>query len=317
MSEPTEHQHDDDNAAIEHSPLECDITRDDTTVRICIYRGRQDTRWLLEIEDEEGGSTSWDDLFDSDQEALDAALKAIEEEGIHSFSEAQSDPAAMQALWRVTMAQPAIAELDRIHSSSGKASGCHHACGVFAAVASVPEPPATDEWLELARGDHEFRNVAEAQRFAHGTVDLYNEVVRSVTELNAHCCPPAENHEAIRQFCEGYMQIASGVEDALRDPLTLLALLPIFTLAGGVDDEKLAIVAAAVDETPEQWLQRAREELADNVLALHAHWEEAREAAAERLRQRTQPQRRATPKVGRNERCPCGSGKKYKKCCEP
>ncbi len=24
---------------------------------------------------------------------------------------------------------------------------------------------------------------------------------------------------------------------------------------------------------------------------------------------------RATPKVGRNEPCPCGSGKKFKKCC--
>jgi SEC-C motif-containing protein len=27
------------------------------------------------------------------------------------------------------------------------------------------------------------------------------------------------------------------------------------------------------------------------------------------------PLRRETPKVGRNEPCPCGSGKKYKKCC--
>jgi uncharacterized protein YecA (UPF0149 family) len=25
--------------------------------------------------------------------------------------------------------------------------------------------------------------------------------------------------------------------------------------------------------------------------------------------------KRAAPKIGRNERCPCGSGKKYKKCC--
>jgi uncharacterized protein len=24
---------------------------------------------------------------------------------------------------------------------------------------------------------------------------------------------------------------------------------------------------------------------------------------------------RGTPKVGRNDACPCGSGKKYKKCC--
>ena len=27
------------------------------------------------------------------------------------------------------------------------------------------------------------------------------------------------------------------------------------------------------------------------------------------------PVRRTTPKVGRNDPCPCGSGKKYKKCC--
>jgi len=25
---------------------------------------------------------------------------------------------------------------------------------------------------------------------------------------------------------------------------------------------------------------------------------------------------RSTPKVGRNEPCPCGSGKKFKKCCD-
>ncbi|HCG04058.1 MAG TPA: preprotein translocase subunit SecA, partial [Desulfovibrio sp.] len=27
------------------------------------------------------------------------------------------------------------------------------------------------------------------------------------------------------------------------------------------------------------------------------------------------PERRAEPKVGRNDPCPCGSGQKYKKCC--
>jgi uncharacterized protein YchJ len=29
----------------------------------------------------------------------------------------------------------------------------------------------------------------------------------------------------------------------------------------------------------------------------------------------SEPFVRAHPKVGRNEPCPCGSGKKYKKCC--
>ena len=30
-----------------------------------------------------------------------------------------------------------------------------------------------------------------------------------------------------------------------------------------------------------------------------------------------EPVRRASPKIGRNDPCPCGSGKKYKKCCMP
>ena len=29
----------------------------------------------------------------------------------------------------------------------------------------------------------------------------------------------------------------------------------------------------------------------------------------------SEPVKRDAPKVGRNDDCPCGSGKKYKKCC--
>ena len=31
--------------------------------------------------------------------------------------------------------------------------------------------------------------------------------------------------------------------------------------------------------------------------------------------EKPEPVRRESPKIGRNEPCPCGSGKKYKKCC--
>jgi preprotein translocase subunit SecA len=43
---------------------------------------------------------------------------------------------------------------------------------------------------------------------------------------------------------------------------------------------------------------------------------ESCDAAASGLRpgERVGPVVRETPKVGRNEPCPCGSGKKYKKC---
>jgi preprotein translocase subunit SecA len=35
----------------------------------------------------------------------------------------------------------------------------------------------------------------------------------------------------------------------------------------------------------------------------------------EAIEKASAPVRRDVPKVGRNEPCPCGSGKKYKNCC--
>jgi uncharacterized protein len=46
------------------------------------------------------------------------------------------------------------------------------------------------------------------------------------------------------------------------------------------------------------------------VLGMHAHWLPLRLAVHERMVTRSMQ-----TKVGRNEPCPCGSGKKFKKCC--
>jgi len=51
----------------------------------------------------------------------------------------------------------------------------------------------------------------------------------------------------------------------------------------------------------------------ENVQYHHADYEEALASAAT-AEKKPQPQERALPKVGRNEPCPCGSGKKYKHC---
>lgn len=299
---------------IEHSPLERVITQDGETVSVFIYRGRADPGWLLEIEDELGGSTCWEDPFDTDQAALDEALQTIAEEGIHSFAERQVEQRTLRALWDAAVARPAIAELRRALDSANGTMSFQCACGLFAALASTPKLRAPREWLDLVKGDHVFQDLADAQRFMDGVMALYNEVVHSVTELDAHCCPPPEDHGAVREFCEGYVKIAVG-DPASQELLARTKLLPIYALAGAVPMETVNDIAAACDEYPERWLQRAREELQDTVTSLHAHWASERQAAAERQRQLTLPQRRATPKVGRNERCPCGSGKKFKKCC--
>jgi hypothetical protein len=67
-----------------HSALSCTIREDGTEVRIDIYR-LESTDWSLELVDETGASTVWNDLFPNDKAALDEALKTIREEGIRTF----------------------------------------------------------------------------------------------------------------------------------------------------------------------------------------------------------------------------------------
>jgi len=52
-----------------------------------IYKLEGGVGWSLEVVDEDGTSTVWDDLFDTDQAALDEVLKAINEEGLSAFRE--------------------------------------------------------------------------------------------------------------------------------------------------------------------------------------------------------------------------------------
>jgi hypothetical protein len=54
-------------------------------LQIEIYRLEHEPRWSLEVVDEDGTSTVWDDLFDTDQAALDEVLKTIMEEGLSAF----------------------------------------------------------------------------------------------------------------------------------------------------------------------------------------------------------------------------------------
>jgi len=66
-----------------HSPLSQRVARDGTMVEIQIYEDGKDG-WLLEIVDEFGNSTVWNESFLTDQAALTEALKTIEREGIAS-----------------------------------------------------------------------------------------------------------------------------------------------------------------------------------------------------------------------------------------
>ena len=60
------------------------LTRDGKTVQVEIY-GDGGDGWLLEVVDEYGNSTVWNDSFGSEQAALDGVLKTIDDEGMDSL----------------------------------------------------------------------------------------------------------------------------------------------------------------------------------------------------------------------------------------
>ena len=76
---------DDGDFTIIVSTLSTKIEDENTYVDIEIYRLRNNDFWTLEVVDEIGGSTVWDDKFRTDEAALKEALNTIEEDGLASF----------------------------------------------------------------------------------------------------------------------------------------------------------------------------------------------------------------------------------------
>ena len=73
------------------SPLCREIIEDGTIIQVEIYRGEDESGWILEVIDEDNASTIWDEPFDTDREALDAVMTVIEHDGIRAFLEGESE----------------------------------------------------------------------------------------------------------------------------------------------------------------------------------------------------------------------------------
>jgi hypothetical protein len=69
---------------VKRSDMNRRVTQGGRSVQIDIYEDGKGG-WLLEIIDDHGNSTCWDDSFAGEQAALDEGVRAIEEEGIGAF----------------------------------------------------------------------------------------------------------------------------------------------------------------------------------------------------------------------------------------
>lgn len=73
------------------SPLSQSVTRNGVEVRVEIY-GDSQGGWILEIVDAENASHVWDEHFETDQQALTEALRALDEEPLEFLGRAADRP---------------------------------------------------------------------------------------------------------------------------------------------------------------------------------------------------------------------------------
>jgi len=116
---------------------------------------------------------------------------------------------------------------------------------------------------------------------------------------------PEELLDDIKQaYAEVWLTQLHGLDDVKRD----LVMGKDRILARLADDPHRRLVSDTVAEMG--WWACFREDSQNRAKGTA----QASQIPAESSRP-SSPIKRATPKTGRNERCPCGSGKKYKKCC--
>lgn len=76
---------DDDEPNMVNSGKSQRVIIDGLPFSIEIYRLQTDKNWTLEVVDHEGTSHVWDDPFESDKDARNTALEAIQSEGALAF----------------------------------------------------------------------------------------------------------------------------------------------------------------------------------------------------------------------------------------
>ena len=105
---------------------------------------------------------------------------------------------------------------------------------------------------------------------------------------------------------------ARQVEQLLSSPQgALLADFGLFCQEKGVSPDEAAAMGrdaeGPIAELREEWLSTPRASLGGRMPA-----DLLREGG---MFDKVETYRREVPKIGRNDPCPCGSGKKYKRCC--
>jgi uncharacterized protein len=185
--------------------------------------------------------------------------------------------------------------------------------GMLTAVLSGPVVVEPDRWLVAVWGGEKniprWKNEREMNRFINLSFKHMNDIAERLSDYPDQFEPmfgfnemEGQEYTVVEEWCFGYMRgVALTDWSALPDPLK--ADLDIIALHGSEEH------FSRLDEMTEEAFHESVAQIRPAALRLYAYW-----AANPQQTAIQQPVINGT-KVGRNDPCPCGSGKKFKSCC--
>lgn len=208
----------------------------------------------------------------------------------------------------------------------------HELQGFLFAVVNAPELIVPSEWLPVVFAEDEagYADIEEAQAILAQLMALYNEINSEVrtepAKVPADCSfrPDTranfDDDAPIARWSRGFRIGHNWLEDLWEVYLpkeldeehaaTLMAL-------SFFSSTELAEAFLAESGDPDRSLDKLAETMRrvfPDAVAEYAHIGQSISAVVSETKARSrQPRRRV--KIGRNEPCPCGSGRKYKVCC--
>lgn len=186
--------------------------------------------------------------------------------------------------------------------------------GFFTAVVSGPVTVLPSQWIPSIWGNFEpeFQSDREAQTIVSLLMRFMNSCAATLMEEPENFEPMfyerivnGKTYTIVDEWCEGYLRGVSLSADqwALDTDEIQKLLSPIIAFTTQIELD-------VFEQYTEKEIKILQQSITPNVRKIHAHW------LAQRVDQRRPEETLHTgPKIGRNDPCPCGSGKKYKQCC--
>lgn len=175
--------------------------------------------------------------------------------------------------------------------------------------------PMGEVFVHVWGENTEFASLQEAQEVTTLIMRHWNTIARSLNEEALYFPFLFEDDDGVahgndwaRGFYKGMDFDRDNWAKLINDEAQGGWIMPIFTLVHEHDPDPM-MNPGVIDEERRNLILTG---MIAGLKRIHDYFAPYRRAAAQNA---AATPRRSTPKVGRNEPCPCGSGRKYKHCC--